>query len=152
MYKNDRVTLIAQDINEPAVYNWYDPEGNLIFTGQDITVSPSITQEYKLEVIKEDDGYKDYDDDVQVAVNSFVLGVMAPNPTQEQVTINYIAEDANSAYIALTELNSSNTYNYILNTTQNNITIDMSGFSIGVYFVTLVCDGIVIDNSTLIKQ
>lgn len=149
--KTESITLIAEDINEPAVYNWYDPEGNLIYTGQDITVSPTLTQNYKLEVIKEADGFKDYDD-VQVAVNPFVMGIMAPNPVQEQVTINYIADEASSAYLIVTELNTNNTYNYILDTVQTDILIDMAAYNTGIYFVTLVCDGTAIDNGTLIKQ
>src|SRR5690606_29262374 len=40
---NDEITIYADSINEDAVYNWYDPESNLIYTGTDLTISPLIT-------------------------------------------------------------------------------------------------------------
>lgn len=149
--KTQSVTLSAVTIEEPATYNWYDSEGNLIYTGEDITVSPEITKEYQLEVIKEADGFKDYDH-VVVEVNPYILGSIIPNPVQEIATINYLAEDANSAYLIITELNTNNTHNYILNTTESNIEIDMVDFNTGIYYVTLICDGVAINNSTLIKN
>src|SRR5690554_6552688 len=63
---NEEVTLFAETINEDAIYNWYDTDGNLIYTGTDFTVSPTISQTYKLEIIAETDGFKDYD---EVTVN-----------------------------------------------------------------------------------
>ena len=41
--KNETITINAGQINEDAVYNWYDQEGNLIYTGTDLTVSPDVT-------------------------------------------------------------------------------------------------------------
>jgi len=149
--KTQSVTLSAVTIDDPAIYNWYDPQGNLIYTGQNITVSPEITKEYKLEVIKEADGFKDYDN-VIVEVNPFVLGTLTPNPVQDTVSINYIAEDANSAYLIFTELNTNNTYNFILDATENIIEINMVNYNTGIYFVTLVCDGSAITNKTIIKN
>ncbi len=48
----------------------YDQSGNLIYSGKDFTVSPEITEKYKLEVIAELDGVKDYDE-VEVKVKEF---------------------------------------------------------------------------------
>lgn len=149
--KTQNVTLNAVTIEDPAIYNWYDSEGNLIYTGQDFTVSPQNTKQYKLEVIKEADGFKDYDE-IQVTVNPFILGSIIPNPVQNEVSINYIAENASSSYLIFNELNTNNTYNFILNTNETNILINMVTFNTGLYFVTLVCDGTVIDNQTLIKN
>jgi hypothetical protein len=49
--KHDITTLNAAQINEDAVYKWYDMDENLIFTGTDFTVSPEITTKYKLEIV-----------------------------------------------------------------------------------------------------
>lgn len=149
--KTESTVLSATEIDEPAIYNWYGPEGNLIHTGTDVSISPEITQVYQLEVIKEADAYKDYDE-VQVSVNPYVLGSINPNPATAEILINYIAEDAVSAYLIFTEVNSGNTYNHILNTTQTSTTIDMSGYNAGIYFITLACDGSAIDHTTLVKE
>ena len=149
--KNESVTLSAESITAPATYNWYDPQGNLIFTGQDISVSPELTQQYTLEVINNSDGVKDYDN-VTVTVNPFVLGVIAPNPAQTQITIDYIAEDATSAYLILTEVSTSNTFNHIIDTQVGQHQIDVSSYATGIYLVTFVCDGTAIETKTIIIE
>ena len=55
--RNQSVSVIAGTINENAIYNWYDPSGNLIHSGTELTVTPLITQTYKLEVISDIDGW-----------------------------------------------------------------------------------------------
>ena len=81
--RSQSVTITAAQINEAAVYNWYDREGNLIYTGTDLTVSPEVTKTYKLEIITDTDGYKDYDQ-VQVTVNPYRLESLVPNPATSQ--------------------------------------------------------------------
>src|SRR5690606_1151093 len=57
--KNESIMLTAEEIFEAAIYNWYDEEGNLIYSGKNFEVTPDVTMKYKLEVIAED-GFKDY--------------------------------------------------------------------------------------------
>src|SRR5690606_22140674 len=57
--KHQTVIISAESINEPAVYNWYDSEGNLIYEGADFETSVTVTKTYKLEIIALADGYKD---------------------------------------------------------------------------------------------
>ncbi len=147
--KNQSVTLSAESINEPATYNWYDPEGNLIYTGMDFTLSPELTKQYTLEVIKDADGVKDYDE-VTVEVNPFVFGIMSPNPATNEVTISYIAEDASSAYFMFTEQTTGNAYNHIIDTQDGQNTIDVSTYSTGIYLISLVCDGNLIETQQLL--
>ncbi|WP_104735973.1 S8 family serine peptidase [Hanstruepera ponticola] len=45
--QNETITLSAEQINEAAVYNWYDMEGNLIYQGKDLTVSSDVTKKYR---------------------------------------------------------------------------------------------------------
>ncbi len=149
--KNESITLQAENINEEAVYNWYDVDGNLIYTGTTITVSPQFTQQYKLEVISNLDGFKDYDD-LQVTVNPYKIESLVPNPATSLVTVNYIADEANSAYLMVVHQNSGNTSNYIINTEVNAHTIDLTGFSSGLYSIILVCDGEVQGSKNLSKQ
>ena len=149
--KNESTTLTASNINEDATYNWYDPEGNLIYTGSDLTVSPEITKIYKLEVISNLDGFKDYDE-IEVKVNPYKLESLVPNPAISQVTVNYIADEANSAYLMVVNTTTGSSDNYIIDTTLNSVVIDISSYTSGIYEVILVADGEAQTSQTLIKQ
>jgi len=148
--RSESVTLQATIINEDAVYNWYDVDGNLIYTGASFTVSPQFTQQYKLEVISDLDGLKDYDE-LQVTVNPYKIESLVPNPATTSVTVNYIADDASSAYLMVVHQNSGNTSNYIIETLENSHTIDLNGFASGPYSIILVCDGEIQGSKNLSK-
>lgn len=97
---NNSSFLEAATINEPAIYNWYDDEGNLLHTGQQLSLSSNIAQEYKLEIIAEADGYKDY---ASIEVDSpYALQSLSPNPANNQVQVNYQIQGATSAYLSIT--------------------------------------------------
>lgn len=149
--RSDSITLQAADINEDAIYNWYDVDGNLIYTGTSITVSPQFTQQYKLEVISNLDGLKDYDE-LQVTVNPYKIESLVPNPATASVTVNYIADEATSAYLMVVHQNSGNTSNYIIDIEENSHTIDLSSFASGLYSIILVCDGEIQGSKNLSKQ
>lgn len=149
--KNETITISADQINEDAIYNWYDPDGNLIYTGADLTVSPDITKTYKLEIISDIDGFKDYDE-IEITVNPYKLESLVPNPATNQVVVNYEADEAISAYLMMVNLNTGNSDNYILDVQQNNTTINISAYTSGLYNIILVCDGEVQNSKTLLKQ
>ena len=148
---NDEITLYAESINEDAVYNWYDPEGNLIYTGTDLTVSPAITQTYKLEIIADTDGYKDYAE-ITVNITPYHIESLVPNPASNQVTVNYDVEGAVSAYLMLVNQTTSNSDNYILDLEESSVTIDLSAYPLGLYSVVLVCDGDIYSSKNLAKH
>ena len=148
--KNEEVTLTAQDIFEAAQYNWYDENGNLIYTGQNLTVSPEITKKYKLEVISED-GFKDYSE-VEVKVNPYKLISLSPNPANSQIQIDYDIENSTSAYLMITGVTNGVSNNYVLNTNSTQTIISLANYQYGNYIVTLVCDGQIVDSKNLIKN
>ena len=149
--RNESATITAAQINEAAVYNWYDPEGNLIYTGPTLTVSPEVTKTYRLEVISNSDGYKDYDE-VTVNVAPYHLDTLVPNPATNSVAVNYVADQATSAYLMVVGTNNNTSNNYILDTELTSINLDISSYPTGVYAVALVCDGDIVDSKQLIKQ
>ncbi len=149
--RSESVTLQAEDINEAAVYNWYGPDGTLIYTGATMTVSPEITQQYKLEIISDLDGLKDYGE-VTVTVNPYRIISMAPNPVSSLLTIDYMAEGVSSAYIMVLNQSTGASGNYILNTTENEIILDLTGHTTGLYSIILVCNGEIQDTKNLLKQ
>jgi len=148
---NESVTVSASDINEVATYNWYDMDGSLIFTGKDLVVSPQITETYKLEVIANADGVKDYDE-VIVAVKDCYIETISPNPASNDVVVAYKTENTTSGYIMVLNATATTNYNYIIDVNQLQTTFNVANFQTGAYSVILVCDGVAVDMKTLIVQ
>lgn len=149
--QHDNINLNANDIGESAIYNWYDSDGNLIYTGKDFSVSAEITEKYKLEVIALADGVKDYDE-IEVKVKDAEIVTMSPNPANTNATIEYKIVNASSAYLILSRPYTSTQNQYIINPTLNQTTINVSGLATGVYTVILVCDGVAKDVKSLIIE
>jgi subtilisin family serine protease len=151
--RNETITITARQISEPAIYNWYDTDGNLIFQGQDLTVANDVAKNYKLEVIATADGFKDYSE-VEVKLKPSVLSVIAPNPATENVTISYKINEGGSAYLmVLGEYCSTNaSNNYIVNPELGEVNINLANYSNGFYTVALVVNGHIIDAKTLVIE
>lgn len=150
--KNEPVTLSAEMLNESAVYNWYDEDGNLIYEGASFTTSVEIGQKYKLEVIALADGYKDYAE-VEVALKPNSITTLYPNPSSNQVTVVYKINEGDSAYLSVTGFYGSNiSNNYILDITKNEVSLDVSNYPQGTYSIALIVNGQIQDTVTLIKQ
>ena len=151
--KNEPITISASQISEPAIYNWYDTNGNLVFTGKDLTIATQVATKYKLEVIATADGFKDYSE-VEVNLKPSVLNTIAPNPATNNVTIGYKLNETGSAYLMIIggygTTGTSN--NYILDTNNTETNINISNYPNGFYTVALVCNGQIVDAKTLIKQ
>lgn len=144
-------TLNAVSINEPAVYNWYDANGNLLHTGQNYTVN-NANGTYLLEVIADYDGYKDMKEVTITPNNTVLLHNIYPNPTTSNVTVQYNQLNCNNAYLMLINVNSNASANYILNLNNTNININTSQYAPGLYRVVLVCDNNVTESHNLIIQ
>ena len=150
--KNEPITISASQINEQAVYNWYDTEGNLVFTGKDFSISTDVSQKFKLEIIATD-GFKDYTE-VEVKLNPNTLGIISPNPAINTVNIAYKLNEVSSAYLMIVggygTTGTSN--NYILDINSSETNIDLSNYSNGLYTIALICNGQIVDAKTLVKQ
>ena len=66
--------------------------------------------------------------------------------------LTYKAQDAGSAYLMVTSITNGTSNNYIIDTKQNSITIDVSTYTNGTYNIALVCDGQIQDSKNLLKQ
>jgi subtilisin family serine protease len=149
---NETISINAEDINEPAIYNWYDEDGNLIYQGKDLTVTADVVKEYKLEVIANTDGFKDYTD-VKVKFKPNTIESLSPNPVSNNLTVNYKINDASSSYLMVMGYYGSNTSNnYILDNSLQQTQINVSSYPSGYYTIALVCNGEIVDAKTLIKQ
>jgi len=149
--KNETITLNGEDINENATYNWYNEEGNLVFTGMDYLLNPEVTKTYKLEIIAESDGYKDYDE-VEVAIKLPEITSLSPNPVNisTDILVNYKSENATSLYLVMIPLNGSFNDNFTLDSNQSQTTIPTHNYNVGLYFISLVADGQVVDQKTVV--
>lgn len=150
--KNELVTLSAETLNEPALYNWYDNQGNLIYEGANFEVSVEEAKKFKLEVIALSDGYKDYIE-IEVKINPNRIKTVYPNPSVNHITTTYKINEGDSAYLSLTGFYSSYiSNNYILDINQTETSIDISSYPLGTYTITLIVNGQVSDTKILIKQ
>lgn len=150
---NQAITISANDINEAATYNWYDSTGNLIYQGKNLQIASAVSKKYKLEVIATIDGYKDYKE-VEVNLKPSSLNIIAPNPATNNVNIGYKLNEVGSAYLMIIggygTIGTSN--NYILDTNNTDININVSNYLNGFYTIALVCNGQIVDAKILIKQ
>jgi len=91
-------------------------------------------------------------DEVTVNITPYQIESLVPNPVNSQLTVTYDAQGAGSAYLMLVNQTTGNSDNYILDTEESLISIDVSGFSTGLYSVILVCDGDIHSVKNLAKQ
>jgi serine protease len=113
--KNEPIAISASQISEPAIYNWYDSLGNLIYTGKDLTITTDIATKYKLEVIATADGFKDYSE-INVSIKPSTISAISPNPTSSTISVDYKINETGTAYLMILG-NYGTTYasnNYIL--------------------------------------
>lgn len=149
--KNEQVTVEAEDILEDATYNWYDMDGNLIYTGKDLTVTANITKKYKLEVIAELDGYKDYSE-VEVKVKMGEITNISPNPASGQTAVSYHTQGGSSAYLAVFNTITGSSDQFILPLGLGTLNLNLSTYQTGNYELLLVTDGEVRDSESLVVQ
>ena len=88
----------------------------------------------------------------EVTVNPYRIETLTPYPTSAQFTVNYIATNANSAYLMVVNQNTGDTNNYIIDTENDSRVIDLSGFASGLYSIILICNGDIQNSKNLLKQ
>lgn len=147
----DSTSLNAVQIGEEAIYNWYNQEGDLINSDPNITVSPTENEVYILEVIAENDGFKDYDE-ILVKVKENELISLTPNPATSILSIDYIITNADQAILKLVRQIDGHTSEYLVDLSESSMQINVSDFNHGTYSVILFCDGEVEDYLNLLIQ
>ena len=147
----DSVTLSADPINEPAIYNWYDDEGYLVHTGEDFTVSADVSAIFMLEVIALSDGFKDYDN-IEIEVNENYILSFAPNPADAFLNVDYVIESGQNAFIVLLNLQNGTSNQYLIDPQLNTTQLNTASLQNGNYTMILFVDGVPSDNRNIIIQ
>lgn len=150
--RNEEPRLSAQDIGEPATYNWFDQEGNFVHEGLIFQPQVDSNKKFKLEVTAKADGYKDYDE-VSISINPNKLNVIAPNPATSTITVGYAINNGQRATLSILPLyggTPGNGTNYSLDIDAQQVQIDLSGYANGLYKVILYCDGNFVASESLV--
>jgi hypothetical protein len=147
----DSTTLSASTIGEDATFIWYDSNGDTLVENRTITVSPSSTTTYKVEVRADADFYKDYDE-VTVTVKPGLITNIAPNPSSGSTVISYEIPGVSTATIELIEVSTGSKDTYSITPGTGTLNVDVSAFNTGAYTVLLLGDSNPADDDLLIVQ
>ena len=150
--EGDEIALIAEDIGESATYRWYDADGNLVCEDMELSTIAERETHYKLEVTAVSDGYKDYAT-ATVRIVPGKIEEVYPNPTSDDVTIRCVFDSrVKNAYIQISDYFKAPPVGISLNTSPQNVVVNMRIYPIGTYIVTLICDGVVVDTKTFVRH
>lgn len=97
------------------------------------------------------DGFKDYDQ-VQVSVARHEIISVAPNPSSNTISVNYVIQGAGEAYLSIVSTTTAATFNYVLDVNNESISIDISNLSNGYYEIALITNNEVQDSETILKN
>jgi len=128
-------------------------ERTLLYTGQDITLTPEESRALQLEVITTSDQYKDYDQK-NIVVTDGLICKISPNPvsTLTEVCVE-LSEGTTSAVLMVYNVNHNLVNNYIVQGSgETQVQLDLSNYTQGTYQVVLVIDGVISDIQNIIKQ
>lgn len=133
-----------------TVYNWYNSQNQLLYSGSDFTINSSVSALYKLEVLSLEDGFKDYSEIIITGNTNNTLNIY-PNPTNSVLNVDYDLQGG-SGYLNITKIDNSVSNNYILNNANNTITIDVTNYSNGYYNIAIIKNGNVENSLIFIKN
>lgn len=147
------ISFSAASISENAEYVWYNANGDTISTQQTLQIQPISSEQYRLEVVSQYDGAKDYDTVTAIVKNGFISNI-SPNPASSNISVSYnLSDNTPNATIQIV-----NSVGMVLNSTnitklQTRIDIDVNSLINGHYNVNLVLpNGDIVDSKTLLIQ
>jgi hypothetical protein len=148
--RGEEVELEALNQETDASYKWYNNEQE-IDSLQITTATPPINTTYILEVIRDENGNKDYDT-VNVVVKNGRINTISPNPANDIITVNYtLSNTITSAYIRVKNTNGLVQLTVPVDMTTNVKQVYLGSLASGNYLVELVSTTEVLDGKTVIK-
>src|SRR5690606_1436575 len=125
----NNTVLRSINIYPNTLYNWYDANNQLLYSGSDFTINSTVSALYKLEVLSLEDGFKDYSQITVTGISNTPFTIY-PNPTNSILNINYDLQGG-SGYVNITKTDNSISYNHILDNTNNTTSIDVTNYTNG---------------------
>jgi len=151
--ETDRGYLLkATNVNEAANYIWYNSTGEKVGSGQEVNIIPSEKeQKYRLMVEAESDGAINYAD---ITLNSFfAIKSTSPNPFTSQLTITLSTPATDDIEFRLTPVNTvGKAESYRMKPGDSEITIKTSEYNKGIYVVSLLKNGKILDTRQIIHE
>jgi hypothetical protein len=150
--KGETVLLCAVPVSESVLYSWYNQNGDLIHEGKEFEITVTKAEKYLLKVISPESGYTDCAE-VWIRLKPDRIESLFPNPASGEITVSCKINEAENASVSI-----SNYYfttvsdNYMLEVDSQSKTLYVNNYPAGLYVITLVCDGVVTDTKTFIKQ
>lgn len=131
--------IVATPIMEDAVYNWYNSDGNLLYSGLTFNYN-NDNDDIILEVESLEDGFISYknisNEDLDV---NFITSIY-PNPATSNLNVNYDNIVCENSYFSLVKVDGIVYDNYLIDLNSNTFSIDISNKEPGIYRLLMICD------------
>lgn len=146
---NGNYQLHVSNVDESAIYEWYNSDGVLIGTGDNITVPSYVDETYTVKVVAENDAAIVYAD-VEVNKEDAIQDVFSRD-NKIDVVLRHEA-DSNSTIVLSSISKAVKSSEYSLKEGEKTFSIPVSGIESGIYQVSLTKDGKVVDSKKVIKK
>lgn len=149
---NGQFTLSANNISEPVSYQWLDRDRNVLGTDNSLTIPvQELNKQYTLKVTAEQDGavaYATLDKNTELCAIS-----VSPNPFVNMINVQlpYAATTASTLRVSPVTGNAP-MVDYKIETGAKTVTIPAESWQSGVYVVSLLVNGQIMDSKQIIKQ
>ena len=149
--ENEEITVTANDIGENAIYKWYDEDGVLIHEGKSFKISPSMSKTLNLEVVAEDDLFKDYDS-IRIEVNNYYIKSVSPNPFSSTCSVQYKIPYGSNGILSFIPISGGNAVSSFVINDSGQTDLNTSSLQSGYYQLLLIENGVIRDAKTIQKQ
>lgn len=143
--------LEASNVNEPATYEWFDSERNLIGKGKDLSVPAGVEGEITLRVKADEDGQIGY-------AKTFVekgmsIKSLSPLPFKSSLNVTLSAPATSSTTLKIASVSGNGEIlEYPVAKGESELTVYASQLGKGIYTVSLIENGAVVDTERVIKE
>lgn len=148
--EDGRLVLIADNINEEVDYEWYDSNGQVVGKERTLILNhKSKASEYRLRVIAKKDHAVNYTT-IQVETMPAIANV-SPNPFNGHVSLKLTEPAMSGTTVRLTSVATGSTLDYNMLQGESDITIYTSQLPHGMYVISLLVGGDVIESHQIVK-
>lgn len=143
-------TLSAQNINEEVTYEWIDENNTSLGTGKTLNVPAGTSGEIKLRVQAVSDGAVSYAT-VNIAKSQKILEV-SPLPFSSSVLVKLSYQSTGQTVLRLTSVSGGVSMDYPVTEGESEVSIFTSQLQNGIYTLSLIENGKVIDSKNITKK